>query len=463
LSESKLFDMFINSLNFDISEYLVEELTELQKEVIDDATFILKDNIVGELKALGGSIKKNEEKFNELLNKANKELEREKYKDIKKDLKDYLKKLSEMIIKTCTVIIPVKELPWMDVIFCTIPTLVYDGKVQFYDNQIAYYGEVKCFTGRTTIYGKIKGEEPLFAPLMGNLDLGGFKIDETKSIPKAHNFPYINAIIKSFDSPLTKNQLAKYHEGYQRHGDPICDFFMKDSELMSSMNKISPDVDSEQAISDINVCSIIIPLPADKKSLIVVTNQSSENTKYEECFEALLKLSAASCNVPAISMDEATASVQDTSQGPGAIRTPGGQELKVWTSEELAQQAQQRLSSQPNLPTWTVDDLAKFSQERGSGIPEGMEVWTEEQLQELAKERRGGALNIPEWKPDESLIECSNCGYSLRPGWTTCPICETPVGEKPSEESSETKGIDEKETIDNDSNQEAEKNENKES
>jgi uncharacterized Zn finger protein (UPF0148 family) len=32
------------------------------------------------------------------------------------------------------------------------------------------------------------------------------------------------------------------------------------------------------------------------------------------------------------------------------------------------------------------------------------------------------------------MSECSNCGYSLRPGWTKCPVCETQVGEKPSKE-----------------------------
>ena len=71
-----------------------------------------------------------------------------------------------------------------------------------------------------------------------------------------------------------------------------------------------------------------------------------------------------------------------------------------------------------------------MAQERGSGIPEGMEVWSEEDLQELAKQRQGGALNIPEWKDDGSLMECSNCGYSLRPGWRECPVCDTPVGAK---------------------------------
>ena len=32
MSEIKLFEIFVNSLNFDVSEYLVEELTELQKK-----------------------------------------------------------------------------------------------------------------------------------------------------------------------------------------------------------------------------------------------------------------------------------------------------------------------------------------------------------------------------------------------------------------------------------------------
>ena len=78
--------------------------------------------------------------------------------------------------------------------------------------------------------------------------------------------------------------------------------------------------------------------------------------------------------------------------------------------------------------------MHKLAEERGSGIPEGMEVWKEDDLQELAEKRRRGGLNIPEWKPNEDMPECASCGYSLRPGWTKCPVCETPVGEKPSQE-----------------------------
>ncbi|MHA2289018.1 MAG: hypothetical protein ACXABG_09545, partial [Promethearchaeota archaeon] len=283
MSEAKLFEIFIDSLNFDVSEYLVEELTELQKDIINDATFILKDNIVGDVKSFGGSLKKNEDKFKEFMKQAEAELEKDKYKEIKKKLKDYLKKLSELIIKTCVAIIPVKEMPWVDVVFRTIPRIKYDDKVEILDNCIAYCGEIKCFIGRTTLYGKIKDQEPLFAPFTGNLDLGGYKLDATQEEPKSHVFPYVQALINSLDSVITKNQLAKYHEEFQRHGDPICDFLMKDDDLINSMKKISTGLESGRIASDIAVSSIAVPFPSDKKSIVLITDESQENSRYGNC------------------------------------------------------------------------------------------------------------------------------------------------------------------------------------
>ena len=50
----KLFQVFINKLEFDPADYLVpsdeQELSNFQKEIIEKATSILKDNIVGEIK-----------------------------------------------------------------------------------------------------------------------------------------------------------------------------------------------------------------------------------------------------------------------------------------------------------------------------------------------------------------------------------------------------------------------------
>ena len=434
LSEEKLFEIFINSLDFDVSDYLVEELTELQNDIVNDATFILKDNIVGDLKSYGGSVKKNEERFKEFTKKAETELEKDKYKEIKKRLKEYLKKLSELIIKTCVVIIPVKELPWVDVIFRTIPRISYHDKVQLMDNAIAYYGEIKCFVGRTTVYGKIKGQEPLFAPFTGNIDLRGYKLDESQKEPKSHNFPYMSAIINSLDSTTTKNQLAKYHEEFQRHGDPICDFLLKSDDLNSSMAKITTAIEAERGKSDTAVCGIIVPLPSEKKSIVLISDEGEGQPRFGNCFEALLKLSSASCQIPSPAPQQPISGGQVSGPSSGGVRTPGGQELKSWTAEELANEAQKRLAAQPSLPTWKEEDLQKLAEERGSGIPAGMEVWKEDDLQELAEKRRRGGLNIPEWKPDEDMPECASCGYSLRPGWTKCPVCETPVGEKPSQE-----------------------------
>ncbi|MEJ2296035.1 MAG: hypothetical protein P8Y23_14865 [Candidatus Lokiarchaeota archaeon] len=230
MSEAKLISIFIQNLQFQVEDYLVEEITDLQKEVIDDATFIFKENIAGEIKTFGGSVKKNEEKFDQMMKQASEELKKEKYQDVKKVLKDYLKKLSELIIKSCVAIVPVKELPWEEVIFQSIPRIEINENTEFIDHAIAYYGEIKCVLGKTILFGKIKDKESLFSPVMGNLDLGSYKIDDSIKSPKSHNYSYISAILQSFDSVVTQNQLAKYDEEYQRHGDPICDFLMNDED-----------------------------------------------------------------------------------------------------------------------------------------------------------------------------------------------------------------------------------------
>jgi hypothetical protein len=434
----KLFQVFVNRLEFDITDFLVsneeQELSNSQKEIIEKATAIMKDNIVGEIKSFGGNLKLNEDRIKELEKRANEELENEEYDDIRKELKTYVKKLKDLIEKTCVAIIPVKEMPWVDVLFRTIPRIEFDKKIEFLEDSIAYYGEIKCVLSRSTIFGKIKNEKPLFAPVMGTLDLGSYKLDDSIKGPKSQIYPYVGAIINSLDSTMTHNHLAKYHEDYQRHGDPICDFLMKDNELLNSMERITSGIESGRIKSDIAVYSIAIPQPADKTSIIIVTDEGKDPNKYSRCFEALIRLSAECCNLPS---QQPQASSQTPSQQTGAVRTPGGQELKTWTPEELTEEAQKRMISQPNMPSWTEEELAKFISERGTELPEGMEVWTEDELQELAKKRQGG-LDIPEWKVDEDLKECVKCGYSLRPGWSRCPVCDTPVGakleSKPSEE-----------------------------
>jgi len=435
MSEQDLFEAFVNDLRFDVSEYLDSELSDYQKKLIEDATFILQDNIVGDITKLGGNLQKNKEKFENFLKKAETNIENEKYKDSEKDLKqflkDYAKKLQEVITKTCVAVIPVKELPWVDILFRSVPRIELDNKrVELLDNAIAYYGEIKCVISRTTIYGKIKDEKPLFAPFMGELDLKGFKLDESQQgKPKLLVYPYVSTIIESLETSSTRSQLAKYHEGYQRHGEPICDFLMNKPDLLETMEKIQTGLDTGRIKSDISVCGIAIPFPSDNISLVLLVEESKDSKKYGNCFEGLLRFSAACCEAPSTGKGAGVGQTgQLSQQQPDAVRTPGGQELKVWTAEELAEDASKRGGGiPPDMDVWASEDLQKLAEERGSGIPEGMEVWTAEELTELSKKRQGG-LDIPEWKPDDDMTECVKCGYSLRKGWSECPICETPVG-----------------------------------
>ncbi len=442
LSEQKLFEVFVNKMQFKSSDYLISsteaELSDFQKRMIEDASSIMKDNIVGEIKSFGGNLKKNEEKFKEFEKKAEEELENEEYKELKKEIKDYIKKLKEFIDKTCFAIIPVKEMPWVDIIFRTVPRIFFfDKKIQFLDNQIAYYGEIKSLITRPTIFGKIKDEKPLFAPVMGTLDLGGYKLDDSQIGQKSQIYPYVSAVINSLDSSVTKSHLAKYATSFQRHGDPICDFLIKDEELMKAMENLTSSIESNRLASDMAISGIAIPLPADKTTLLLVTDEGKEQNRFSKCFEAFLRFSAECCKTPYPSKETPMGLPQPPEQGstqqPGAIRTPGGQELKTWTAEELVSEAQKRLSTQPDMPSWSEDEILKFAAERSTALPEGMEVWTEEELQNLAKKRQGG-LDIPEWETDKDLGECLKCGYSLRPGWTRCPVCETPKGAEPEPE-----------------------------
>jgi hypothetical protein len=443
MNEQDLFEVFWTNLQFDVSDYLDSELSDYQNKLIDDAISILQDNIVGDIKKFGGNLQKNKEKFDNFIKEAEAELQKEDYKDNEKELKnffkDYVKKLQEFIAKTVIAIIPVKELPWVDVIFRSVPRIISGNKkIELLDNAIAYYGEIKCLISRTTIYGKIKDEKPLFAPLMGELDLKGYKIENSQqNKPRSLDYPYIRAMIDSLDSSSARSQLAKYHEGYQRHGEPICDFLMSKTELLESMENIKTGLESGRVKSNISICGIAIPLSSDKISIVLVTTESKDSQKYSKCFEALLKFSAACCEAPSTLKGESLEGAGQTAQSQeGIMRTPGGQELKVWTAEELAEETRKRGGAiPPDMDVWSQEELQKFAEERGSGIPEGMEVWTEEELLELAKKRQGG-IDIPEWKPDEDMKECEKCGYSLRKGWSECPICGTPVESKTPSESS---------------------------
>ncbi|MFO8017329.1 MAG: hypothetical protein R6U96_01730 [Promethearchaeia archaeon] len=466
MSEENLFEILINQLDFDITEYLVtkeDQLTDFQKDVIENATFILEDNIIGEVKRFGGNVKANKDKFDKFVENAKTELEKEKYENskrhLKKLLKNYVKSLQDFIQKTCIAVVPVKELPWENLVFRTVPRIIIEGKkTKLMDSPIAYCGDIKCIISKPIVYGKLKDAEPLFAPYMGGIDLGGYELDSSEQIAeKSQIIPYVHALLyDTIDSTVTKNNLVKYHENYQRHGEPICDFLMKDQELLQVMKKITSSLESGRTTGSMAVCGLALPSESDGKSLVLCTDESGESDRFSKCFESLLRFSATCCEAPSTrkpgvstsALGQSQSAPQQTTEAGGTssyptssqqpsqpgqsstVQTPGGNELKVWNEEELQEQAQNRQGGVPSdMESWDKESLQNLAEERGSGIPEGMEVWSEEELEELKKKRQGQELNIPEWQEEGNLRECLNCGYGLRKGWTKCPICETPVGE----------------------------------
>ena len=196
-----------------------------------------------------------------------------------------------------------------------------------------------------------------------DLDLGDYKLEVTDNSPKSQIYPYVTSIINSLDSSATRSQLRKYHEGYQRHGEPICDFLMNKKDLLAAMEKLNSGLETNRVKADIAITAIAIPLPSDKTSLILVTDEGKDSAKFSRCFEGVLRFSAACCEAP-------SASTAEQSQ-TGAVTTPGSQELKEWTAEDLAKEAQQRGTIPSGLEEWSEEDLTNMAGERGGGIPVG--------------------------------------------------------------------------------------------
>jgi rubrerythrin len=431
----KLFDfVFLKEL---------DELNSFQSKNIQKATSILEKNIVGEVKYFGGDLDEGSEVFENLIKGLKTELEDEKndeYRDELQDLLDqYLQKLEALIEKTCYAIIPVKEMPWKDVLFRTLPKIEFkNGKIILFDNIIAFYGEIDTSISKTTIYGKINNEKPLFAPVMGDIQLD---IDQTREnieegTKKVYNFSYINAVINSLEKDSILKHLTRYDQGYQRHGEPISDFLQQKQDLMKAMNNLVSAIESDRVNKNSAICGIALPEKNAEKTIVITLDERESADKFEKCFEAVLRFSAACYEAPKADMIRSApqGAPRSSHQHPSAqqgesMRTPGGQEMKVWTSEELAKEAKKRQASSlpEGVEEWSEEELEELTKQRNRGIPDNMEMWSKEELEELAKKRQGGGLDIPEWKPDDDMLECPNCGYTVRKEWTKCPICDTPL------------------------------------
>lgn len=432
-----------DSVAINFQDFLISgKLNEYQVKILEKASEILKLNTVGEIMKLGGNVEKNEDKLKEITQKFETELKKEKYGDQKKELKNFLKSymklLRQKISRTCMGKIPVKEMPIIDVHFSTLPYIsLQDQKPQLFDDIIFYAGEIQCSLPRGIIYGRIKSVEPLFAPVMDNIEelTSGKEHPEQDAQYDLHS--YLEQIANKLDSIEFKGFLLNFHENFERRGDPLCDYLNKNEDLLHSMNKLTTSTETHRKESDIAINAVIIPQSSRNKAMVLVTNESSEENRFEDCFEGLLKFSAICCqavnnlNLDSQKEESSTIASQVVSDDNNVARTPGGQEINVWTQEELIEEASKRHENDPSsgMDVWTEEELSELSKQRGTGIPEDMEVWDKEALRKLAEERKKGGLNIPKWKQDETLKECSQCGYALQANWKICPICKKPVNE----------------------------------
>ncbi len=421
-------------------DFFSNKLNDYQESVLNQAISILKLNTVGEVIKKGGNIKNSEPQYQNLLKSFEEKLDQEPYKKQKNDCKDFLKlyfkTLKQKIAKTAFATIPVKEMPFSDVNFINLPNIsLKNDKPELFDNLIMYLGEIKCLLPRGIIYGKFESADPLFAPVMKDIEQISSNEQPSTENPESKQLEYIETIVEKLESPELKGFLINFHENFERRGNPSCDFLNQKNNLLEVMSKLTTSIDSHRKASDIAISAIAIPQPSKKMTLILVLNESPEENRFETCFEALLTFSASCCeasNYLGADSEQAvngTESSQLSGDNKSVIRTPGGQEINVWTQEELAEEASKRNlnATPPDVEVWTEAELEELAKKRGTGIPEGMDVWDEESLKKLAEERQKGGLNIPKWEPDENMKVCAHCGYALRPSWKKCPICNHPV------------------------------------
>ncbi len=429
----------MKGIKFDPLKHIApNELTADQTKIIDGVKKILEGNLAGDVKVFGGKV--NEGELKQLQEKIKKELEGPDFKDITKKMdkvvEGWLAAWKKAMAKTCIAFLPVKDMPFAHVTFLSAPMVLEDkkGKMEFevVDESLVYCAEIACVVNRCVLYAKVAKDKPLFAPLIGEIDLGGFKMDPNQKGPYSQNMAYILALLESLDSTSSKNNVTRYDSQYQRHGEPICDYFMKDEELCKATDKLTSSLDTKRISSGAAVCATVVPLSSF--SIVMVHN---EKLAYSDAFEAFLKLSASCFDSPHVRKPGANVQMAEQMTA-GAPRPPGGtgvpglmptapgappaSNLPVWTEEDLAKESQTRGDPTAGMATWTEEDLAEDAKKRG--LPANLEYWSEE---ELDKDRdKGHTVDIPEWK-EEELPACPKCGYTVRKGWDTCPVCEAPL------------------------------------
>ncbi len=393
------------------------EIGKLQKEV-DVFKNLIVNNIVGDIKTWAGSF--DEEAFKKAKDEipaALKKLQMEgKEKEIKSFFDSYVKVIRKFLENHIVIRADVKTMPFKEVFMVKVPK-VYgtDKSLECNEKPVGFVTELPYQVERTTAYGELKDQKPLFAPIIGNFDIS-WKVPEPKpSGSYIGDFSLQLAMFDAMEKQTTVNSIWRY-QNYGRKGEPICDKLMANEDLMLTMERIHSEVDSKSFNANASVCGLLFAI--DGRTIVAVIDF---NGVQKDAFEALFKLCAYVEEVPRVAPPMMAAGAGGA---PGVV--PGGAPgmtvgLPTWTEEELASQAQ-FAPSQPNMPAWTEAELESRPDKYVGGDGANLPVWTEEELAQLSKDSTSQSLNLPEWQ-DDGLVSCPKCGYACQASWDECPMC----------------------------------------
>ncbi len=431
-SIQRVFSKVIKELNLPTPVDPARKEGSVDKQQKDIQIFkdLLTSNIVGEMKVWGGNF--DEEQWKEAkvkLPEAIKKLELEaKEKEIKPYFDAYAKVMKKFLDAHCMAKAEVKTMPFKTVYMQKIPKIDQTDKgMEINDKPVGFITELPYQVERSCAYGEMKEKKPLFAPIIGSLDMT-WNPPAQKSAPEEKE--YIEdvalqaAIFEAMDKQTTVNSVWRY-ENYGRKGEPICDKLMENQDLMVAMERVASEVDSKDFKGNASVCVLFYAV--DGRTIVCIVDYEGVQ---KNAFEALFKLCAYLEDVPRVAGGAAGGPI--AAGGASGMVTAGGAPagLPTWTESELAAQPQFASSAGPNLPTWTEEELEGRADKYSGGGGVNLPVWTEEELADLSKSGGAQGLNLPEWS-DDGISACPKCGYATQPDWDECPICSAKLDKKP--------------------------------
>jgi hypothetical protein len=146
------------------------------------------------------------------------------------------------------------------------------GTLEINDKPIGYIVELPYQVERGVVYGEMQGQKPLFAPIIGTLELN-WNAPEKKPQPGEteyiEDFELQARFFQVMDKQTTRNSIWRY-QNYGRKGEPICDKLLANEDLLVSMERIISEVDSKEFKANASACGIIHPI--DGRTIVAIVD-----------------------------------------------------------------------------------------------------------------------------------------------------------------------------------------------